>query len=57
MKARRPDLWRAYRIPSLLALISVIGLVGALIGDGAFDMLSWLLLGGLVVLIAAMLRR
>lgn len=57
MRSGRPSLWRAYSIPSLLALVSVIGLVAALVGDGPFDMLSWLLLGGLVMLIAVMLRR
>lgn len=57
MKAGRPSLWRAYRVPALLACLSLIGLVGALIGDGLLDLLSWVLLGALVVLIAAFVRR
>jgi hypothetical protein len=37
--------------PAGLALASVAGLVSALIGDSVFDAASWLLLGGLIVLI------
>lgn len=35
---------RAWRMPALLALASIGGLVGALVGDGAWDALSWGLL-------------
>jgi hypothetical protein len=45
-KARR-DLGKAYRVPLLLALASLFGLISALIGDGLFDLLSWIALGGL----------
>lgn len=57
MSKVRPGLWQAYRIPTLLALASFAGLVSALIGDGPFDLLSWVALGGLVALIIIMLRR
>ena len=57
MSKARPGLWRAYRIPLLLALASVAGLISALIGDGPFDFLSWLSLGSLVAITLVMLRR
>lgn len=57
MSKGRPGLWQAYRVPLLLALASFAGLVSALIGDGPFDLLSWVALGGLVVLIIVMIRR
>ncbi|WP_166574900.1 hypothetical protein [Caulobacter sp. SLTY] len=31
--------------PTVLAILSLIGLVGALVGDGPWDWLSWLCLG------------
>jgi hypothetical protein len=39
--------WRAglWRMPILLGLLSVAGLLSALIGDGAWDALSWVALG------------
>jgi hypothetical protein len=48
---RRPTA-RAYLVPTLLALASVVGLVSALIGDGIFNAISWLILGGLIGVIA-----
>ncbi len=33
-----------YRIPLLIGLVSAFGLTSALLGDGAWDVLSWLLL-------------
>jgi hypothetical protein len=36
---------RVFGMPLLLALISLVGLVSALLGDGAWDALSWLALG------------
>lgn len=38
--------WRSLRLPGLIALGSTIGLVSALVADGPWDALSWLLLGG-----------
>ncbi|MDI9239598.1 hypothetical protein QLQ15_11850 [Lysobacter sp. LF1] len=37
--------------PMWIALASVIALVSALIGDGPFDVLSWLLFGGVLGLV------
>ncbi len=39
---------RTYRVPTLIALASMIGLISALIGDGVFDAISWLALGAIV---------
>jgi hypothetical protein len=36
---------RVFRVPILLGLLSVIGLLSALLGDAAWDALSWLALG------------
>lgn len=37
-----------YRVPALIALASMIGLISALIGDGVFDAISWLALGAII---------
>ena len=39
------DLWKIFRIPLLLAAVSGIGLVSALVADGLGDQISWLALG------------
>ncbi len=36
--------WRIFRVPLAIALLSTIGLIAALTGDGWFDTLSWLTL-------------
>ncbi len=41
---RRQSLRRIFAVPLLLALLSAVGLVSALVGDGAWDVLSWLTL-------------
>ncbi|MBD9483661.1 hypothetical protein IB229_11805 [Pseudomonas sp. PDM14] len=38
-------LWMIFRWPLLLAVLSSLGLVSALIGDDLFDLFSWLTLG------------
>ncbi|MFT3976922.1 MAG: hypothetical protein QM688_07390 [Sphingomonas bacterium] len=42
--------WRIFRWPLLIAAVSIIGLVSALVGDGWYDVLSWLCLGACVLL-------
>lgn len=37
-----------YRVPALLAALSTIGLLSALLGDGVWDALSWSTLGSAV---------
>lgn len=44
--------WMVFRWPMLLAVVSIIGLTCALLADGWADILSWFLLGGLVVVMA-----
>jgi len=41
---RRQSLRRIFAIPMGLALLSAVGLVSALVGDGVWDVLSWLTL-------------
>ncbi|GAA4807608.1 hypothetical protein GCM10023231_41040 [Olivibacter ginsenosidimutans] len=42
---------RLWGIPILLALATLVGLLAALIGDGLWDALSWLLLSSLVLVL------
>ncbi len=37
--------WKVWQIPLLLSVLSLIGLISALTGDGFWDLLSWLTLG------------
>lgn len=39
------SLWMIFRWPLLIAVISLVGLVSALVGDGGWDALSWAALG------------
>ena len=57
MSKARSGLWRTYRIPLLLALTSLAGLASALFGDGPFDVLSWIVLSGLIVIVLMIFRR
>jgi uncharacterized membrane protein YjjP (DUF1212 family) len=50
-------LWHVFRWPTLLAATSLAGLLSALIGDGWADVLSWFLLGSLIVVIAVAWKR
>jgi hypothetical protein len=46
--------WRIFRWPLGIGCASAIGLVSALIGDGLFDLVSWITLGlTIIVMIAA----
>jgi hypothetical protein len=38
-------LLRVFAIPILLGVLSIVGLLSALLGDDAWDILSWLALG------------
>jgi hypothetical protein len=40
----RQSLSQMFFVPAALALLSAVGLVAALVGDGAWDALSWLTL-------------
>ncbi|MBN9340920.1 MAG: hypothetical protein ABT02_12675 [Comamonadaceae bacterium SCN 68-20] len=39
------SLWLIFRWPLLIAMVSIVGLVSALVGDGMWDALSWATLG------------
>lgn len=47
----RRSLRRVYFLPVMIAVASALGLTSALLGNGVFDVISWLALG-LVVLVA-----
>ena len=41
---QRQTLSQMFFVPAVLAVLSAVGLVSALVGDGAWDALSWLTL-------------
>lgn len=43
---------KLWGVPLLLAIISLVGLISALVGDGLLDFLSWLGLGIPLLVIA-----
>ena len=49
---RRWTAWRVFRIPALLAAVSIFGLISALLGDGIWNALSWGALGVPLLVIA-----
>jgi hypothetical protein len=44
VKVDEQGLWDIFRWPIAIGLASAAGLLAALVGDGAWDVLSWLLL-------------
>jgi hypothetical protein len=56
-KPKGQSAWRIFRWPLVIGLASVVGLVAALVGDGPYDALSWLTLGGVVAVMAVAWRR
>ncbi|MCF2493079.1 MULTISPECIES: hypothetical protein [Dyadobacter] len=42
--------WKVWGLPIIIGILSAIGLLSALTGDGFYDLLSWLTLGIPVVL-------
>ena len=58
MSRRTNSTGRAYVVPAILAVASLIGLVSALVGDGLFNVISWLILGSLLgVIVWALATR
>lgn len=49
----------AYAVPLMIALVSIVGLVSALVGDGVRDWISWIALAVPVAVVvwARMARR
>lgn len=46
-----------YRVPLVIAVLSAVGLTSALLGDGMWDVLSWLTLAMPAALAAMYWRR
>ena len=44
-RAARRNLVQIFCVPLLVAVLSVVGLVSALVGDGWWDTMSWTALG------------
>lgn len=51
--AKHRTIWQIFAIPLLIGMLSVVGLVSALVGDGIWDGLSWLLLFVPIIICAA----
>ncbi|AZF50042.1 MULTISPECIES: hypothetical protein [unclassified Pseudomonas] len=45
MKPRQSSFWKVFGIPLGIGLLSATGLFAALLGDGGWDVLSWVGLG------------
>jgi hypothetical protein len=39
------SLWQIFAVPLLLGVLTTVGLIAALVGDGIWDGVSWLTLG------------
>lgn len=49
---------RTFAAPTVIAIASLIGLIAALLGDGGFDITSWVALGiPVAAIVWAMARR
>lgn len=57
MTGARLSLWAIFGVPIVLAVLSLIGLFGALLGDGAWDGVGAVLLGTAVAAIVWALAR
>ncbi len=45
MKPRQSNFWKVFGTPTIIALFTAAGLFAALLGDGTWDVLSWVGLG------------
>ena len=45
MKPRQSNFWTVFSVPLAIGLVSATGLFAALLGEGAWDALSWIGLG------------
>jgi hypothetical protein len=54
---RSTSFWRVFGVPILLGLVSAIGLLSALLGDGLCDALSWAALSAPIAIIIWHVRR
>lgn len=44
MKRPSQSLWQVFALPIAIAVLSTVGLIAALMGDGWHDVLSWIAL-------------
>ena len=56
-RVARKTLWQVFAAPTVIAVISLIGLVSALTGDGVRNIVSWAALGVPVVIAIRAWRR
>ena len=49
----RRGLWMIFRWPLLIGLLATLGLLSALLGDGLYDVVSWLALGMPLLIVGA----
>ncbi|MGB3063809.1 hypothetical protein ACR78Z_02395 [Sphingobacterium thalpophilum] len=47
----KKNFWRLWGIPILLAILSLFGLIAALLGDGLWDLLGWIALSVPLILV------
>lgn len=45
---RRGGMRQVFAVPAAIALASLVGLVSALLGDGVFNVVSWLALASII---------
>ena len=45
MSKKPARLWPVFKVPTMLGVLTAAGLFAALLGDGAWDALSWVGLG------------
>jgi len=45
VRPRQSNFWKVFSIPVVIGALSAAGLFSALLGDGAWDALSWVGLG------------
>jgi hypothetical protein len=57
LRAPRRTLWQIFSWPLAIGVLSTIGLVAALVGDGVWDSVSWLALFVPIALYALFLLR
>ncbi|MCK9504832.1 MAG: hypothetical protein M0Q95_11700 [Porticoccaceae bacterium] len=57
MNTNGRTLWQIFAVPFWVGVISFIGLIAALVGDGVFDGISWLALGIPIILVVHFNRR
>lgn len=52
----RRALWPIFRAPLIVGIVSLVGLISALVGDGAWDAASWVALSPPLLLCLYYLR-